>query len=310
MMKILKPKSVELTMNERADDAAELAKQEPDQADLASRIDAYLSDQFSAAEMDALSRTNQKEIDAEIDRRNRVAAEKRAREARKAKALWFDDLATKADCVAADAEILKFIRAHPSFPRHIPENANLLLRWLADNNLLCTLENLEKGYAFLRPQGVFIQQSEEEQRIGRMSAEQYRRENASDWPQQGIPPLVMVGIEKALDTFAQANPQFIHSPENAAKMIEGIQKSGLSVSVQNLESVFRDLVARGELELNNSVQRGEVLRYTDMGGHAPGYPAQPRKYSLRAKLKSMTADEVKQRILDDPNFESALNSLK
>jgi hypothetical protein len=307
-MKTSKPKSLEQSMAEREDDAAELAKHQPVQTDLSSRIAAYLSDQLSAAEMDALCRTNQKDIDAELDRRNRVAAEKRAREGRKAQLLWIDDIASKADADAADAEIRKFILAHPDFPRHIPENGNRLLRWLADERLLCTLENLERGYAVLRPQGVFIQATEEEHRIRKLSAEEFKAEHITDWPEeQGIPPLVLEGIARSLDTFVAGRPEYVRSDANKDKIMAALKNRG-PLSVQNIEEVYQDLVARGELELNKA-SRGEVLRYVDMGGHAPGYPARPQKYSFRKKLDEMTADEVKQRILNDPNFETALNNL-
>jgi hypothetical protein len=303
-------KSIEETMAAREDDAAELAKQQPDQADLASRIAAYLSDQLSASEMDALYRTNQKEIDAEIERRDRAAKQKKEQDVRKAKSLWVDDLATQADATAADAEIRKFLLAHPHFPRHVPQNGQALLRWLAENNLLCTLENLEKAYVFLRPQGVFVQKTEEEQVEARMSASEFKKMHASDWPEErAIPPLILQRIAQILETFAQANPRYIHSDSNKNKIVSALVKSGMQITTQSLQEIYNDLTSRGELELSNAAQTGEVLTVTNLGGHAPGYPARPQKYSFRKKIDEMTADEVKQRILDDPNFEAALNNL-
>ncbi len=298
-------------MAAQEDDRARLEQEQEQPESLAAQIEAYLTDRLSSREMDALYRSYGQGIEKERLRREQEANRKRARDERKARSLWIDDISSQADMDAADAEIKKFILTHPNFRRDIPQNAQILLRWLAENNLLCTLENLEAGYAFLKPQNVFIQQTEEEQAEGRMSASEYKKMHSSDWPEEkSIPPLIVQRIDKVLDTFVASNPRYVRSDSNKDKIVSAFLKSGMQISTQSLQQIFDDLISRGELELSNAAQSGEVLTVTNLGGHAPGFPRQPIRPSFRRLVRELSADELKQRMLDDKGFESALDNLK
>jgi hypothetical protein len=298
---------VEKLSKEGADDAREL-KKKPES--LASQIAAYLNNELTADQMDALSRDHGAEIDREKMLREQVAAQKKAQDQHRAAALWEDRLKPTPEENAVDkAAIEQFCQNHPNFRRDIAANGEMLLAELRANKELISTENLEKAYRALQPTGVFQETTPEEQRVQRMSAKEFKEEHASDWPDQGVPPLVLTRIGKLLDTFSAVNPQYAHTPENAAKMTDGILKSGLPISVQSLEAIFRHLTARRELELNNAVMEYGATRVVDLGGHPQGFPKESERYSLRMKIRSMTADEIAKRCLDDPGFKSALDRL-
>ena len=103
----------------------------------------------------------------------------------------------------------------------------------------------------------------ERQRVANQSAEEYRKEHASDWPAPSIPPLVMAGIEKNLDAFASLHPDYVRCPENAAKMISAVQNRG-PISIQLLEEAYNGL--RGQLQTNNAVKEYGATRLVDLGG--------------------------------------------
>jgi hypothetical protein len=291
-------------MRQKADDAAESAerdKRQPDQADLASRIAAYLNNELSASEMDKLSKGHGPLIDAEIQRREQAAQRKKELDEKNALRI-FNGIYTEREEADARQACSEVRQKHPIL--RIVKYQLMLLGEVASRKQFVTVPNLEAAYQSLRAEGAFEEPIEPVQ-----SAEQYRKEHSEDWPAPEVPPLISQRIEKFLATFKSANPQYILSPKNSAKMMDGILKSGSTISLPLIQAVYEDLSARGELELNNT-QTGAVVTVTDLGGRSQGFPKESEKYSLKMKIRSMTADQIAQRCADDPAFERALNNLK
>jgi hypothetical protein len=300
-------KPIEQTMQEREREQEAKEKKQRSES-VGAKIGKFLDGGMRADEMNIFSQTHAAEIDTEIKKREQDAARRRARDERHASEQW-NDIFDEEELAAAMAEVRKFVLNHPTFRGDIVENRNVLLYWLIDEKLLCTAENLERAYQDLKPRGVFIEKTEEERRVEKMSAKDYKKEHASDWPAEGIPPLVLQSIAKVLDTFSAAHPEYVHSESNKDKILAALGESGVPLSVQAIEEVYKDLAARRELELNNAVMAYGGTRIVDLGGQPQGFPKESEKYSFKMKIRSMTANEIAQRCLDDPQFKSSLDNL-
>jgi hypothetical protein len=296
-------KPIEQTLQEREREReAESKKQESET--VAAKITRFLEGGMGAAEMDDFSKTDAAEIDAAIRKREQDKARRRARDERHAAEQWAD-VYDEEELAVAMAEVRKFVLKHPTFRGDIVENRNVLLYWLIDEKLLCTADNLERAYQDLKPRGVFIEKTEEERRIEKMSAKDFKKEHASDWPAQGIPPLVLQSVGKVLDTFSAAHPEYVHSEGNKNKILAALEKCGVPVSVQAIEEIYQDLAARRELELKNAVMEYGASRIIDLGGRPQGFPKESEKYSFKMKIRSMTADQIAERCANDPAFKEA-----
>ena len=289
-------------MREKADDLAEREKRRPDPANLASQINSYLNNELSASEMDKLSREHGEAIDSEIARREKSARHQTEQDEKNALRI-FNGVYTDKEEADARRACAEFGQRHPILS--IVKNQLTLLEEVANRKQFVTVANLEAAYKFLRSQGAFEEPIEPVQ-----SAVEFKAANIQDWPTPDVPPLIVARIGKILDTFTQANPRYIRSDSNKNKIVSALDKSGMQITMQSLQEIYNDLVSRGELELSNAAQTGEVLTVTNLGGHAPGYPRQPQKPSFRKLVRELTADELKQRMLDDKKFEAALDNLK
>jgi hypothetical protein len=291
-------------IQERADDAAEsaeLEKQSPNPTNLAAQIDAYLSDRLGATDMKKLSDEYGPQIDAEMARREEVAQHKREQDEKNAQRIA-NGVYTDAEERAARQACSEVGQKHPTV-LNILKNQLKLLEEVAKRKEFYTAPNLEAAYKFLDSQGAF-----EKPVVPVQSAEEYKKEHIQDWPEeQGVPPSILQRVGKVLDTFSLSHPEYLHTDSNAQKIMAALPP-GAPVSLQLVEEAF--LNVRDQLELSNAVQRGEIVKFVDMGSSPAGYPPRPRKYSLMKKLEGMSADEVRERMLNDKNFEAALNNLK
>lgn len=59
----------------------------------------------------------------------------------------------------------------------------------------------------------------------------------------------------------------------------------------------------------SATNQGSVTRVVDYGRQKHGVPAESEKYSFKMKVRSMSADELAQRCVDDPAFKAALDAL-
>ena len=286
-------------MQEQMDDAAELAKRPPDPANLASQIKSYINNELSAPEMDILSKAHGPQIDAEIKRREQVAQRKKELDEKNALRI-FDGVFTDNEEQAARQACFDFGQKHPVIRGNV-ENQLMLLAEVQNRKQFVTLHNLEAAYRDLSARKAFIEVVEPVQ-----SAAQFKAAHIEDWPAPEVPPLVLARIGKILDTFSVSHPEYVHSNSNLSKLLAALPR-GVPISLQSVEEAFHDV--RAELDLSNASQRGEVLRYTDMGGRPQGFPKESEKYSFKIKIRSMTADQIAQRCLDDPAFKQALDNL-
>lgn len=301
--------SVEQTMKERSDDAAELRRQRKRES-LPDKISRFLDGPpMSANEADVLTRDYAPQIDAERARREQAAAKEKAQAEEHAAALW-QDRYTRDDADAADRAIHDFCQRHPNFKRSIPRNGELLVSELRRNNELVTLETLERAYQTLRPMGVFVEKTEEERRVDRLSADQYRQEHP-ELADHRVPPVILKQAEKALLTFISTHPQYIPCEGNRALMMEWLSEVGLPPTTGNLDSAFTALQSQGLLKVNSAVVTSGATKLTDFGDTGPrGVPPQSSKYSFRKKIESMSASEYAERCANDPQFKEALDNLE
>jgi hypothetical protein len=284
-------------LQERMDDAVELAKQQPNHANLDTRINDYLADKLTAAQMKELSDAFGPQIDAEILRREQAAQRKKELDEKNALRI-FDGVFTDKEEAAARKACAEYAPRHPSI-LGIVKNQLMLLEEVWRRKQFVTVPNLDSAYKFLDSQGAFEKPIEPIQ-----SATEFKAANIQDWPEErGIPPLVRQRIEKLLDTFCTNHAEYIRSDSNAQKIMAALPPG--AVSLQGIEEAFQ--AVRGKLDLNDSVQRGELVTVTNMGGHPHGFPKESEKYSLKMKVRSMSADQIAQRCADDPAFEAALN---
>lgn len=59
----------------------------------------------------------------------------------------------------------------------------------------------------------------------------------------------------------------------------------------------------------SATNQGSVTRVVDYGKQKHGFPPESDEYSIRMKVRSMSADELAQRCADDPGFRAALDAL-
>lgn len=308
---------------------------------LAAKIDQFISGTMRANEMDVFSKTHGPQIDAEITRRGKEKARK-AESARNeveeyATKIWRGQQSAE-NCYS---EQRQFMRDFPQFVGCL-ENIDAIASELRSQNLVPHYQNLvqvfgeliHRGDLLLSPAAIgagaeetvtgedlrrhpnlklLLQPAEERERsrVARQSADEYKSEHIEDWPQQGIPPLILHRIGKVLDTFSASHPEYLRSETNKSKIVAALTKSGLQITTQSLEEIFKDLTARGELDLDSSaIAEHGSTRLIDLGGRDyPGFPSESEKYSFKMKIRSMSAEEIKQRCLDDPQFKDSLDSL-
>jgi hypothetical protein len=308
-----KPKSLAETLTERADDAAELQRKQksrPRSEYIAEKIADYLDNKLSGDEMDSLYKNYGGAIESERLHREQAANEKKARAEARAEDLWNDRRKPTTEENAADkATIEEFCLRHPTWRRDIPTNVEKLLAHLRLNNELISTEALEAGYRELKLGGLFIESTEEEERVRRMSADSFLREH-EELQDRRVPPLARAAVEKALISFASLRPEYLPTAKNATLMLGWLSETGLPPSTGNLDQAFNALGSQGFLELGDAVVSSGQTRFIDFGPRQPGYPSQPAKPSFRALVRDLTADELKQRMLDDKKFEAALDNLK
>jgi hypothetical protein len=279
---------------------------------------------MTADEADWQSRVNAEEFSRAYSEKRTESENKRNAEASKAGRMWADQ-ATPEETQAALAEVTAFCQAYPQFiGRHVP-NREALIAWLREQNLPVTFANLVAAYQSLGADGKILvnpsaigvgteeeiggsrlkhhpelwrllepaPNAEQKSKIAeqKMSSKEYREAHKEDWREDRIPARQQQSWSKAIEFFKQSRVDYKATEENRKKILGFIFANGLQVNPQGLESAYRALKARGDLELNEgAVQEGQALRYTDFGEQPRGLQL-PEKESLAYKIKSMSAKE-------------------
>lgn len=322
------------------DQRANEAKQRPAET-LADRIGKYLDGGMSADAMDELYRTHQKEIDREIQRRKaeaaRLANAERADLEDYARKIWKGSIRTE----SYFSDQKQFLADYPQFCQTW-ENIEAIARVLRDQNLIPDYGGIVTAFTQLTSAGRLLispaaveagpedqvtgeelkrhpnllrllarapsEEEREREKIAKMSADEFKK-SRPELSDNRIPPLVLQSIERLLSTFRQSHPEYLGSAENEHAMTDAILKSGLPVSTQLLESVYRELRDGGQIKIDSSVDAQHGATRIVMYQPEQRTPARSQKPSFRQKLESMTSTEVAERCANDPAFKAALDSL-
>lgn len=218
--------------------------------------------------------------------------------------MWADQ-ATPEETEKAIREVTVFCRAFPQFRGDYLPNREALIGWLRSRNMSVTARNLVTAFQALAAEGRIVVNpsaigigtdeelsgarlahhpqlwkllepaptAEDQEKLAerKMSAAEYKAAHIEDWRQ---PPSerMMAAWAKASTFFIQANRSYVPTDENKNRLLSFIEANGLQINPQGLQAAFNAL--KGELELNeNNVQTEQVVKYTNLGGSEPGYPA-------------------------------------
>lgn len=298
-------------MAAQEDDAARLEQEQNRPQTVAAAINAYLTDQLKSRDMGDLYQKHGPAIEAERVRRERVAERKTRKDAETAKIFWAGG-GSRDESFQANVAVQHFVSSHSELHRlSESENAKIgarLRKWLTGERLECKESNLERGFAYLKASGEITLKTAEESRIEQMSADNYLAESP-ELHDTRTPPLERAAVEKALLSFPSLRPEFLPTSKNASLMLQWLEETALPPSTGSFVQAFDALKSQGLLELSNAVVSSGSTKLQDHGERQPGYPPTLSKPSFRKLVRDLTADELKQRILDDPGFENALDNL-
>ena len=253
----------------------------------------------------------------------------------------FENRATQGDIDAGLEQVALFTARYPQFVGSVFENRQALMEWLKQNNRTVKFANLVAAFEALVLEGRVIvspaaigagteqqvsgfalrkhpnlhlllkpgptEKEREQREIGKLSADDYKKQlknsNTSN-------PWRSREIEQVGATFQSFHPEWIPSDDNKTKLLEWIDKGKTGFSIQALEAAYKDLRSRGELELSDAVEVGQITLMANYGAPSRGVPPEPEKYSFKKLVRNMSASELAQRCSDDPAFRASLNALE
>jgi hypothetical protein len=128
----------------------------------------------------------------------------------------------------------------------------------------------------------------------KLSARDYKDAHAEDFRETRLSDRQQQSWNKAIAFFMESRPDYKPTEANRKKLLEFIFSNGLQVNPQGLETGYRFLKPRNELELNaGAVQEGQSVRYSNLastgGDVRSGFVG--RDTNLAAKIASMSAKD-------------------
>jgi hypothetical protein len=241
-------------------------------------------------------------IEAEAERRTEAVRLKKDQDEKNALRIIGGVYTPKEEAEARQA-CARIALKHPKV-LSIEKNQYRLMKEIEDRKEFFTDDTLEAAYKFLDSEGAFEKSPEPPVQ----SADEYRRTHPELWDTR-TPQLAHESVLRGLDAFRGSRPDYAATAKNATLMLGWLSESGLPPVAANFDLAFNALKSQGLLELNGAVAEHNGTRVVTYPPQQRT-PVQPSKYSLRAKVDSMTAEEIRERILADKSFESALDNLK
>jgi len=176
--------------------------------------------------------------------------------------------------------------------------------------------NAETWTTLLNPPKPMTAAEKETKRINSLSAEEYAREFP---PETEVNPRDVAAVKQAMATVLANHPQIMLSGPEGRSNIRKFQEwfEGKRVSTQAAKNCIDELLAQRALMTDSTLipTQANVTRYIRGEGHP-----EPTAVialvndgtvndSLRAEIKRMSADELRERLSSDETFADAVNNL-
>jgi hypothetical protein len=250
--------------------------------------------EMSSAELRYHEVCNRQNYDAAFQRAENVTHNRKAMEQWATKRM-FDDQATPQEIEAAVKEAQRFSANHSQFLGSTqPTNRAKLFQWLRDRNLPITYDNFCGGFADLAIRGELVVSAG---CIG--DGRELTGEALRNYPRlhELLQPHRIPTAEESMS----ADEWKAAHPELADRRVPPLIARRQQVAEKTAEHFQRSASAE---------VKASVVRVVDYGEQRPGVPPEADKYSLKQKIRSMSAAELAQRCADDSAFKKAMDEPK
>jgi len=207
----------------------------------------------------------------------------------------FADRATPEETAAAVKETQKFAERFPQGQfATMPENRKKLIAWLKENNRAITYTNLVEAFETLAIAGDLVLSPNvisvgSEVEVTGEALRKYPRLHKLLAPQKRP----NIADTQSADEFKASHPEL--ADRRTPPLIQARQQRDA-----NTVAFFK------ETEAATASTRDGSANVVDYGAQQR-VPVEPEKYSLKQKIRSMSAEEFAQRVKDDPTFAAAID---